>query len=131
VIPSGTISDHDLRDGVSVVKVTHDIQATREYLADSVWRMEDSKVAVSQVSRVLGACIRDHPKLYARIAVTGHPGAVGYTAQENSLFIRRVLVPLPGRVVILSTSRQGDDAFSVTPEQLLAKALKASADAPP
>ena len=100
-IPAGALSEDDLPDGVSVEKVTHDVQANQvqcqdvndaednhvvgvsanynedneaavsfelegsgsEYVADSVWKMYDSEVAVSQVSRGLDVCIKDNPTL--------------------------------------------------------------------
>jgi hypothetical protein len=169
--PAGTISEDDLPDGVSVSKVTHDVQANqvqcqdvndaednavvsasdtyntddeaavsyrlkgsgKEVLASSVWPVPDPGAAVEKVSAGLEACLQADPGVYARFDVPGYPSAIGYTAREGSptpVYTRRILVPRKDRVVILSISRRGDDSFSVSPDDLLARAVAVAAHAP-
>jgi hypothetical protein len=170
-IPAGALTEDDLPDGVSVSKVTHDVQANQvqcqdvndaeddhvlyvspsidedkrvavsfaiegsdhEHLGSSVWRLPDPEAALEQVSKGLDKCVKHYPENYRRIEIDGHPEAVAYTAQgefSTPEFTRRILVPAKDRVVIVSITKSGDDKFSVLPDELLAKAIKASAAAP-
>ncbi len=106
-----------------------------ESVGSSVWRLADPKAAIAEVSKGLDECIEEWgPEKYQRIdSIDGYPDALGYQAQDYlgaGKFTRRILVPLEDRVVIVSVSREGSDDFSVQPEDLLKKAVAASADAP-
>jgi len=106
--------------------------STHEYVANSAWRLDDPEAALAAVSKGLDACVKANPENYKPFPVEGYPGAVGYDAEEFKppVFTRRILVPLKDRVVIVSVSRDGSDDYSVPPEDLLKKAVDASADAP-
>ncbi len=121
--------DPDLRAAVSYRLAGR----PRESVSDSVWRLARPTEAVAQVADGLAACAEAHPERYRSFEVDGHPDALGYTATEGAptaTYTRRILVPLEDRVVVLTSTREGDDDFSVTPEELLDNALRASADAP-
>jgi hypothetical protein len=94
--------------------------------------MPSPDVAVAAVAKGLDACVAADPDSYQRFEVTGHPDALGYTATEGepAIYTRRILVPLEDRVVVITSRRQGGDAFAVQPEDLVKKAVMASEDAP-
>ncbi len=105
----------------------------RESVSDSVWRLARPTEAVAQVADGLAACVQLDPERYQRFDVDGYPGALGYTATEGAptpTYTRRILVPLEDRVVVVTSTREGDDEFTVTPEELLPEAVRAAADAP-
>ncbi len=104
----------------------------RETVSSSTWRLPDPQAAVAAVSAGLDECIKAHPEVYRRFEVTNYPGGVGYVAKEGEppIYTRRLVLPLSDRVVIVSTTRQGDDHFAVPPEDVLNDAVNASGDAP-
>jgi hypothetical protein len=76
--------------------------------------------------------VRDQPDSYQRFDVEGYPDAVAYTEFEGMPKVfntRRILVPLDDRIVIVTARRQGGKAYTVDPEDVLKKALDASAEA--
>ena len=87
---------------------------------------------MEQVAAGVDKCVAAHPDAYKRFDVKGHPDALGYFAEEGdpATSTRRILVPLDDRVVIVTSSRQGGDDFAVQPDDLVKKAVDASADAP-
>ena len=105
----------------------------RETVSDSVWRLSSPQDAVAAVRAGIEACAKADPQAYKPFEVQGHPGAVGYLAMEGAptpTYTRRILVPLADRVVIVTSTREGDADFAVPPEELLTKAIEASKDAP-
>ncbi len=126
VLTQSENSDSDRRAAVSY-QLSGD-----ETVSNSVWRLTDPKAAVEQVAAGLEKCVADHPDAYQRFEVEGQPDALGYVAQEGdpAIYTRRILVPVDDRVVIVTSTKDGDDDFAVPPEDVLEKALEASGDAP-
>ncbi len=87
---------------------------------------------LDRVSAGIDECVKGQPDVYQRFAVPDFPDAVGYTEEgsPDQFQTRRILVPLDDRVVIVTSRRQGGDEFQVAPEDLLKKAVDASAEAP-
>jgi hypothetical protein len=103
-----------------------------EEVSDSVWRISDPEEAVAQVAAGLEKCVAAYPEVYRTFSVDGHPEALGYVEEGGDpvSVTRRILVPLSDRVVVVTTTRQGGDDFTVLPEDVLEKAIEVSADAP-
>lgn len=121
--------DPDRRAAVSYVLAGRN----RETVSDSVWRLTQPEEAVAQVAAGLRKCVKSDPGFYQRFSIDGHPGALGYTAKNGKptpRFTRRILVPLTNRVVIVTTTRDHDNRFSIPPEQVLEQCLTISANAP-
>lgn len=99
-----------------------------ESVASLSMRVPDAGAAVAQVVKGARACVRSAPDHYRLLrSIPGRPKAVGYTAREDKptpVFTRRILVPLHGRVVVVSVTRSGDDHFTVRPESLLGTAVR-------
>ena len=122
-------SDKDRRAAVAYELSGSDHQE----VSNSVWRLSDPKAAVEQVAAGVDTCIKAHPDAYQRFDVKGYPDALGYVEAGGSptmSYTRRILVPVDDRVVIVTSSRQGGDDFAVQPDDLVKKAVDASADAP-
>ena len=120
--------DRDLR-----ATVTYRLSGPHfQQLSDSAWRLSDPEDALDKVEAGLDRCIQSQPDLYRRFDVPGYPDAIGYTENEGStdeISTRRILVPVDDRVVIVTSRRQGGKAFTVLPEDVLKKAIDASAEA--
>ena len=120
--------DKDRRAAVSyVLSGSHD-----ETVSDSVWRLSHPAEALAAVAAGLQKCVAAQPEHYETFTVDGYPEALGYTEEggDPARFTRRILVPLSDRVVIVTTTREGGDAFTIPPEDVLEKAIEVSADAP-
>ena len=114
--------DFDLSDGKS----------PHEWVDNSVWPVSDPKRSLERISAGIDDCVEQDPGAYRRIdSVKGYPDAIGYTAKEDipATYTRRILVPLKDRVVVVGARRDGDDDFSVPPEELLDAAVKAAPNA--
>ena len=106
-----------------------DGKSPHEWVDSSVWPVSDPKRSLERISAGIDACAKQEPGAYQRIeSVKGYPDAIGYTAQENipASYTRRILVPLKDRVVVVGAVRDGNDDFSVPPEDLLDKAVTAA-----
>lgn len=94
-----------------------------EWVDSSVWEVGDPRKRLAELTAGIDACAKEHPDNYAPIeSVKGFPDAVGYTAEENG-FMRRIFVPIEGHVVVVSSLREGKDAFTVEPDDLLKDAV--------
>jgi len=125
-------SDNDDRDRRAAIAYELSGDDHQE-VSNSVWRLPHPKEAVAAVAAGIDECAQAQPTLYMRFDVEGYPEALGYIATEGAptpVSTRRILVPLSDRVVIVTSRRQGGSDFTVGPEALLEKALKASEDAP-
>jgi hypothetical protein len=103
-----------------------------EWVDNSVWPVGDPKRSLERIAAGIDDCVAQEPDAYQRIdTVKGYPDAIGYTASENNPrdYTRRILVPLKDRVVVVGARREGDDDFSVPPEDLLDKAVTAAPNA--
>lgn len=103
-----------------------------EYVDNSVWPVSDPKRSLERISAGIETCAKREPDAYQPIeSVKGYPDAIGYTAKENipPSYTRRILVPLKDRVVVVGARKDGDDDFSVPPEELLDKAVTAAPNA--
>ena len=127
-----TPSDNYDRDRRAAV--TYELEgSSRQTVSNSVWRLSSPKKAVDDVAAGLATCVKDQPDAYQRFEVQGYPDALGYTetgGEPATSHTRRILVPLPDRVVIVTATREGGSDFAVSPEDLVKPAIDASADAP-
>ena len=113
--------------------VTYELSGSNfQTVSNSVWRVTDPDAVMERVSAGIDKCVEDQADVYQRFDVPGYPDAVGYTEQgsPDQTQTRRILVPLDDRVVIVTSTREGGDEFAVAPEDVLKKAVDASADAP-
>jgi hypothetical protein len=102
-------------------------------VSNSTWRLTHVTEVLDRVAAGIDKCVKAQPDVYQRFDVKGYPSALGYTEEggyPTPSYTRRILVPLDDRVVIVTARRQGGDDFAVAPEDLLKKAVDASADAP-
>jgi hypothetical protein len=120
--------DRDLRATVTYLFKGPHVQQ----LSDSAWRLRDPEAALAKVAAGLDSCVESQPDSYRRFEVKGYPDAVAYTEFEGVPRVfttRRILVPVDDRIVIVTSRRQGGKAFRVLPEDMLKKAVDASAEA--
>ena len=124
-----------VEDDTSMPSVSFDLsdgKSPHEWVDNSVWPVSDPKRSLERISAGIDACVKQEPGAYQRIgSVKGYPDAIGYTARENipPSYTRRILVPLKDRVVVVGARRDGNDDFSVPPEDLLDEAVTAAPNA--
>jgi hypothetical protein len=126
------IMDATIRTEDETPSVVFDLDGD-EWVDNSVWVISNPDDAVAAVGAGVEACAAHYPETYRAVEVPDEfPGAVGYEATEGdpALHTHRILVPLEDRVVVVGVRRGGDDSYSVAPEDLLADAVRAAADAP-
>lgn len=126
------IMDATIRTDDEKPSVVFDLEGD-EWVDNSVWVVSNPDDAVAAVGAGVESCAQEYPETYRPVELTDDfPGAVGYEATEGdpALHTRRILVPLDDRVVVVGVRRGGDDSYSVAPEDLLADAVRAAADAP-